>query len=69
MYNLYNIRSLRQHLNNKTTQTLIYGLVTSHLDYINAIYSTVKPLNRIQNLAAKLALNSRDKDISSSKAK
>ena len=74
MYNLYNIRSLRQHLNNKTTQTLIYGLVTSHLDYINAIYSTLpasttKPLNRIQNLAAKLALNSRDKDISSSKAK
>ena len=32
MYNLYNIRSLMQHLNNKTTQTLIYGLVTSHLD-------------------------------------
>ena len=74
MYNLYNIRSLRQHLNNKTTQTLIYGLVTSHLDYINAIYSTLpasttKPLNRIQNLAAKLVLNSRDKDISSSMAK
>ena len=74
MYNLYNIRSLRQHLNNKTTQTLIYGLVTSHLDYINAIYSTLpasttKPLNRIQNLVAKLVLNSRDKDISSSKAK
>ena len=74
MYNLYNIRSLRQHLNNKTTQTLIYVLVTSHLDYINAIYSTLpasktKPLNRIQNLAAKLVLNSRDKDISSSKAK
>ena len=74
MYNLYNIRSLRQHLNNKTTQTLIYGLVTSHLDYINAIYSTLpasttKPLNRIQNLAAKPVLNSRDKDISSSKAK
>ena len=41
MYNLYNIRALRQHLNNKTTQTLIYGLVTSHLDYINAIYSTL----------------------------
>ena len=74
MYNLYNIRSLMQHLNNKTTPTLICGLVTSHLDYINAIYSTLpasttKPLNRIQNLAAKLVLNSRDKDISSSKAK
>ena len=74
MYNLYNKKSLREHLNNKTTQTLIYGLVTSHLDYINAIYSTlpastIRPLNRVQNLAAKLVLNSRDKDISSSKAK
>ena len=74
MYNLYNIRSLQQYLNNKTTQTLICGLVTSHLDYINAIYSTLpasttKPLNRIQNLAAKLVLNSSNKEISSSKAK
>ena len=65
MYNLYSIRSLRQHLNNKTTQTLIYGLVTSNLDYINAIYSTLpasttKSLNRIQNLAAKLVLKCRD---------
>ena len=44
------------------------------MDYINAIYSTLpvsttKHLNRIQNLAAKLVLNSRDKEISSSKAK
>ena len=74
MYNLHNIRSLHDHLNNKTTQTLIYGLVTSHLDYINANYSTlqastIRPLNRAQNLAAKLVLNSRGKDISSSKAK
>ena len=55
-------------------QTLIYGLVTSHLDYINAIYSTlpastIRPFNRAQNLAAKLVLNSRDKDINSSKTK
>ena len=59
MYNLYNMRSLRQHLNNKTIQTIIYELVTSQLDYINVIYSTLsasttKPLYRIQNLAAKL---------------
>ena len=74
MYDLHNLRSLHEHLNNKTTQTLIYGLVTSHLDYINAIYSTlpastIRPLNRAQSLTAKLVLNSRDKDISSSKAK
>ena len=67
MYKLHNIRSLHEHLNNRTTQTLIYGLVTSHLDYINAIFSTllvstIRPLIRAQNLAAKLVLNSRDKD-------
>ena len=74
MYNLHNIRSLHEHLNTKTTQTLIYGLVTSHLDYINAIFSTlpastIRPLIRAQNHAAKLVLNSRDKETSSTKAK
>ena len=49
-------------------------LVTSHLDYINAIFSTlpvstIRPLISAQNLAAKLVLNSRDKDTSSTKAK
>ena len=70
MYNLHNIRSLLRQLNSKTTQTLIYGLVMPHLDYTNAIYSTlpastIRPLIRVQNLAAKLVLNSRDRDISS----
>ena len=42
----------------------------SHLDYANAIYSTlpaliVIPLIRVQKLAAKLVLNSRDRDTSS----
>ena len=67
MYNLHNIRSLCEHLDTKTTQTLIYGLEMLHLDYINAILSTlpastIRPLIRVQNLAAKLVLNSRDKD-------
>ena len=69
MYNLHIIRSLPRQLNSKTTQILIYGLVTSHLDYINAIYSTLpasttRPLIMVQNLAAKLVLNSRDRDTS-----
>ena len=59
MYNLHNLRSLCGHPYSKSTQTLIYGLVMSHLDYINAIYSTlpastIRPLIRAQNLAAKL---------------
>ena len=45
MYNLHNIRSLHGPLNNKTTKTLIYGLVTSHLDYINAIFSNITSIN------------------------
>ena len=74
MYNLHHIGSLHEYLNNKTTQTLIYGLVTSHLDYINATFSTlpastISPFFRAQNLAAKLVLNIRDKDIRSTKAK
>ena len=74
MYNLHNIISWHGHVNSKTTQTLIYGLVTSHLDYINAIYSTlpastIRPLTRVQNLAAKLVLNSKDRDTSSANAK
>ena len=69
MYNLYNIRSLHGQFNSKTTQTSIYGLVTSHLDYTNAIYSklpisTIRPMIRVKNLAAKLVLNSRDRDTS-----
>ena len=74
MYNLHNIRSLCRQLNSKTSQTLIYGIVTSHLDYTNAIYSkspasTIKPLIRVQNLAAKLVLNSRDRDTSLTKTR
>ena len=70
IYNLHNIRSLHGQLNSKTTQTLIYGLVTSHLDYANVIYSTlpaskIRHLIRVQNLAPKLVLNSRDRDTSS----
>ena len=74
MYSLHNIRSLHGYLYSKTTQTLIYGLVTSHLDYINAIFSTlcastIRPLIRVQNLVAKLVLNSRDRDTSSTNTK
>ena len=74
MYNLHNIRSSPEHQNTKTTLTLIYELVTSHLDYINAIFLTlpaltIRPLIRAQNLAAKLVLNSRDKNTSSTKTK
>ena len=74
MYNLHNIRSLCGQLNSKTTQTLIYGQVMSHLDYTNTVYSTlpastIRPLIRVQNLAAKLVLHSRDRETSLTNAR
>ena len=59
--NLWNIRQLRKHLNNDSCKTLVQALVMSHLDYGNAIFadlpaSTLKPAQRIQNIAAKVVL-------------
>ena len=38
MYNLQQIRNIRKVLSVGACQTLVHGLVTSHLDYVNAIY-------------------------------
>ena len=43
-------------------QTLVFGLVTSHLDYANALYiglpdCDIAKLQHVQNAAAKLVLN------------
>ena len=43
-------------------QTLVFGLVTSHLDYANALYiglpdCDIAKLQCVQNAAAKLVLN------------
>ena len=54
MYNLHNIRSLSEHLN------AIFSTLLA---------STIRCLIRVQNLAAKLVLNSRDRDTTSTNAK
>ena len=59
--NLWNIRQPRKHLNNDSCKTLVQAYVMSHLDYGNAIFadlpvSTLKPAQRIQNIAAKVVL-------------
>ena len=41
------------------TKSLVYAIVSSHMDYCNSVMAglpmeTLKPLQRIQNLAAKL---------------
>ena len=61
MYNLRRIRSIRQFLTFKACEQLILSLVISHLDYANSLYaglpkSTLKHLQRIQNMAAKVVL-------------
>ena len=56
-----NIRDLRQYISRKTTEQLINSLFTSHLDHTNSVLAgapnaTIKPLQRLQNQAAKLVL-------------
>ncbi|KAK2899404.1 hypothetical protein Q8A73_012533 [Channa argus] len=59
---LYNIRKIRPYITEYTTQLIVQALVTSRLDYCNALLmglpiSTIKPLQMIQNAAAHLIFN------------
>src|SRR4029434_7678136 len=59
---LYNIRKIRPYLTQYATQLLGQTLVSSHLDYCNALLTglpacVVKPLQMIQNAAARLVFN------------
>ncbi len=59
---LHNIRKIRPFLTEHAEQLLVQGLVISRLDYCNALLSglpsnTFKPLQMIQNAAARLVFN------------
>ncbi len=59
---LYNIRKIRPFLSEHTTQLLVQALVLSRLDYCNALLAglpanSIKPLQLIQNAAARLIFN------------
>ena len=59
---LYNIRKIRPYLTQYATQLLVQTLVSSRLDYCNALLTglpacVVKPLQMIQNAAARLVFN------------
>ena len=62
MFNLQKIRHIRQVLTIDSCWTLVFGLVTSHLDYANALYiglpdfDIAKP-QHVQSTAAKVVLN------------
>ena len=62
MFNLQKIRQIRHVLTMDACQTLVFGLVTYHLDYTNALYiglpdCDIAKLQHNQNAAAKLVLN------------
>ncbi len=59
---LHNIRKIRPFLTEQAAQLLVQALVISWLDYCNALLaglpsSTIKPLQMIQNAAARLVFN------------
>ena len=59
---LYNIRRIRPFLTREAAQLLVQSLVISRLDYCNSLLaglpaSASKPLQRIQNAAARLVFN------------
>src|SRR4029434_5306937 len=59
---LYNIRKIRPYLTQYATQLLVQTLVSSRLDYCNALLTglpacVVKPLQMIQNAASRLVFN------------
>ena len=58
MFNLQKIRQIRQVLTMDACQALVFGLVTSHLDYANALYiglpdCDIEKFQHVQNAAAK----------------
>ncbi|KAK6301287.1 hypothetical protein J4Q44_G00293850, partial [Coregonus suidteri] len=59
---LYNIRRVRPCLTQEAAQVLIQALVISRLDYCNSLLAglpacAIKPLQLIQNAAARLVFN------------
>ena len=60
-YQLRRLRSIRRHLGRDVTHRLVCAFVLSRLDYCNALFaglpvSTLAPLQRVQNAAARLVL-------------
>ena len=61
MYNLQWIHNIRKVLSVGACKTLVHGLVTSHLDYVNALYcnlpeSNMRKLQQVQNAAARVII-------------
>ena len=62
MANIQRIKNLRPILTNQATETLVIGLVMSHVDYCNTLFiglleCDISRLQQIQNICARLVLH------------
>ena len=60
---LRNLKAIRKHLTQKSTETLVHGLVHSHIDFCNGLFTEIpayqiNKLQRVQNHAARVVLSS-----------
>jgi hypothetical protein len=67
MYHLHNISKIKQYLTYSVTEQVITSLVMSRVDYCNALLaglpqSTIAPLQRVQNCAARILTGTRKFD-------
>ena len=65
MWNIQRIKLVRNVLTSDACETLVLGLVISHLDYANGLYiglpnCDIQKLQRVQNIGAKLVINTSD---------
>ena len=61
-HQLHNIKSIRAYLSQSDTETLVHGLVNSHLDFCNGLFSNapqylINKFQKIQNRAARIIVN------------
>jgi len=66
-YHIRRLRQVRRRVGQEVTQQLVLALITSRLDYCNSVLaglpaSTLEPLQRVQNAAARLVFGLRRYD-------
>ena len=62
---LRNLKGIRKHLSTKSTEVLVHGLIHSHIDFCNGLFSDISAyqidrLQKVQNKAARIVSNTSD---------
>ena len=60
---LRNLKGIRKHLFTKSTEVLVHGLIHSHIDFCNGLFSDtpayqIDRVQKVQNKAARIVSNS-----------